>query len=127
MKTYSGEDRINGKIWYHYPVVTKYKTVTIFAVSPHHFFRVKIGKQDDKIVSGYDYELNSGLGGGCNPGRKWGEFDSYDEALEYELNKKVQMLQKIKEPNAAEKDALRRILKFVEAKFIQKDLFDSSY
>ncbi len=123
MKTYSGKDKINGDVWYKYPVIANYKTVTIFNVSSHHFFRIKIGKQDGKIVSGYDYQFKSGLGGGCNPGRKWGEFDSYDEALEYELNKTAQILQEIKEPDGAEKDALRRILKFRE-KFIQKDLFE---
>ena len=122
MKRYSGEDKINGVIWYNYPVLANYRTITVFEKSKHHFFRVKLGKQDGKVVSGYDYELESGLGGGCSPGRKWGEYKTKDEALITEIERMLNEFRNRKDDYAA-RDAVKRILKFKE-KFTQGELFD---
>lgn len=123
MKEYRGQDKINGVIWYHYPVLQKYKTVTIFDKGKHHYFRIRIGKQDNIIVAGYSYELETGPGGGCIPGRKWGEYESELEAITDILKRHIKELKERKFKTSAEKDALKRLSNYLENNIYQLKLF----
>ena len=70
--------------WYNYPVLQKGFEVISLCKSSKWYKQavIKIGKQDGVWVLGYDIN-----GGGCNPGRKWGEFSSRENAIRYFVSK----------------------------------------
>src|SRR3954465_14002420 len=68
--------------WYNYPVLQEeheWETIQLLR-KPHKFkgTKIKVGMQDGVWVLGYSF-----LSGGCNPGRKWGEFASRSHAILY--------------------------------------------
>ncbi len=77
--------------WWEYPVLSpsQFRTVYKFDKDGSGIVKVLIGKQDGFFVMGYHWEIYGSSvgcgGGGCYPGRKWGEFKSRDEAEEYAL------------------------------------------
>lgn len=76
--------RIDGKKdlpnpWHAYPVLCDYETVAIYQQG-REYLHALIGIQDGYWVAGVKMNYGSG-GGGFNPGRKWGQFATHDNAL----------------------------------------------
>ncbi len=76
---------IKQKDWWNYPLLKRWKT-PFRHEDKYSKVLVKIGTQNGFGVAGYDYRIWN-QGGGCNPGRKWGEYKSEKAAeiqtLEY--------------------------------------------
>lgn len=69
--------------WSDYPVLCDYETVVIYQQG-REYLHALIGIQDGYWVAGLKTNCGSG-GSGFNPGRKWGQFASRDNALLWAL------------------------------------------
>lgn len=65
--------------WSDYPVLTEYETVTVYR-NGRDYLDALVGQQDGWWTSGVHMEVD-GSGGGFNPGRKWGQFATRENAL----------------------------------------------
>lgn len=69
--------------WSNYPVLTEYETVAVYR-NGRDYLDVLVGQQDGWWVAVVHMEVNNS-GGGFNPGRKWGQFATRDNALLWAL------------------------------------------
>lgn len=69
--------------WSSYPVLTEYETVPVYR-NGRDYLDVLVGRQDGWWTAGVHMQVNSS-GGGFNPGRKWGQFATRDNALLWTL------------------------------------------
>lgn len=65
--------------WSDYPVLREYETVTVYR-NGRDYLDALVGQQDGWWVAGVHMEVG-GSGGGFNPGRKWGQFATRENAL----------------------------------------------
>lgn len=65
--------------WYDYPVLREYETVPVYR-NGRDYVDTIVGQQDGWWVSGVKMDVH-GSGGGFNPGRKWGQFTTRNNAL----------------------------------------------
>ncbi len=68
--------------WADYPVLQERKATELVQVDKHNHAEVRCYLQDGIPVMGYSFTTNNS-GGGCAPGRKWGEFTSLKAAERY--------------------------------------------
>ena len=69
--------------WSDYPVLTEYETVSVYR-NGRDYLDVLVGQQDGWWTSGVHMQVNNS-GGGFNPGRKWGQFSTRNNALLWAL------------------------------------------
>lgn len=69
--------------WSDYPVLREYETVTVYR-NGRDYLDALVGQQDGWWVAGVHMEVG-GSGGGFNPGRKWGQFATRENALLWAL------------------------------------------
>ena len=69
--------------WSNYPVLTDYETVTIYR-NGRNYLDALVGQQDGWWTAGVHMQIG-GSGGGFNPGRKWGQFSTRENALLWAL------------------------------------------
>lgn len=69
--------------WSNYPVLTEYETVTVYREG-RNFLDALIGQQDGWWTAGVHMQVG-GSGKGFNPGRKWGQFATRNNALLWAL------------------------------------------
>ncbi|MDC2616094.1 hypothetical protein PO249_01525 [Bacteroides ovatus] len=69
--------------WSDYPVLTEYETVTVYR-NGRDYLDALVGQQDGWWVAGVHMQVNSS-GAGFNPGRKWGQFSTRENALLWAL------------------------------------------
>jgi hypothetical protein len=69
--------------WSNYPVLTDYETVTIYR-NGRNYLDALVGQQDGWWTAGVHMQIG-GSGSGFNPGRKWGQFSTRDNALLWAL------------------------------------------
>ena len=80
--------------WYHYPVLKEGQFETIELLKKRSTWAgstIRVGVQDGVWTLGYSF-----LGQGCNPGRKWGEFNSRQDAITYFVKSKLPELEALK-------------------------------
>lgn len=79
--------------WYEYPVLQEgeFEKIELLEKKCILGSTIKVGIQDGVWTLGYDF-----LGRGCNPGRKWGEFESRENAIEYFILENLPRLEEIK-------------------------------
>lgn len=102
--------------WSHYPVLQpgNYETHTL-KVSERIYAKAKVGLQDGIPVMGYDWLDMSG-GGGCAPGRKWGEFTTLKDAEIYaweHLQGNIDERVRMGSDSAKVKQDLRKLLQMI--------------
>lgn len=90
--------------WINYPVLTNYETVSVYR-NGRNYLNALVGQQDGWWTAGVHMEI-AGSGGGFNPGRKWGQFASRDNALLWALG---WMLSKEETVGAARQAVLDKI------------------
>ena len=88
--------------WYDYPVLTEYETIHVHSDGRRHA-DLRVGIQDGFWTCGISYELTYG-GGGFNPDRKWGQFNSKEEAVLWGLGKLLASKLSPKEKSVKEKN-----------------------
>ena len=71
--------------WSDYPVLREYETVTVYR-NGRDYLDALVGQQDGWWVAGVHMEVG-GSGGGFNPGRKWGQFATRENALLWALGR----------------------------------------
>lgn len=76
--------------WYDYPVLKAYESIDVYRQGRSERITIKIGQQDGRWVASYDFWLGQ-EGGGSNPGRKWGDFNTRCDAMLYTLGKLREM------------------------------------
>ncbi len=108
--------------WSHYPVLQQgnYETHTL-QVSARIYAKAKVGLQDGIPVMGYDWLDMSG-GGGCAPGRKWGEFPTLKDAEIYaweHLQGKLDERVRMGSDSAKVKQDLRKLLQKISARLAE--------
>lgn len=69
--------------WSSYPTLTEYETVAVYR-NGRDYIDVLAGQQDGWWTAGVRVQV-CGSGSGFNPGRKWGQFASRDNALLWAL------------------------------------------
>lgn len=69
--------------WHAYPLLRDFETVVVYQQG-REYLHALIGMQDGYWVAGVKIKSCTG-GGGFNPGRKWGQFASHDNALLWAL------------------------------------------
>lgn len=69
--------------WSNYPTLTDYETVTIYR-NGRNYMDALVGQQDGWWTAGVHMQIG-GSGGGFNPGRKWGQFSTRENALLWAL------------------------------------------
>lgn len=69
--------------WSNYPTLTDYETVTIYR-NGRNYMDALVGQQDGWRTAGVHMQIG-GSGGGFNPGRKWGQFSTRENALLWAL------------------------------------------
>ena len=80
--------------WYNYPVLQKGQFESIELLKKPSYYigsTIRIGQQDGIWVLGYSF-----LSGSCNPGRKWGEFNSKEDAVNYFIDTNIKKLYQLK-------------------------------
>lgn len=68
---------------YDYPVLKDFENIAIYNDGVE-YITIHVGVQDGFWVVGASYKIGT-AGGGCYPGRKWGQFDSRDNAILWKL------------------------------------------
>jgi len=77
--------------WWNYPVLQagEYSTPFRYTGKDQTTVEINVGLQDGIPVMGYSWHINGESpgcgGGGCSPGRKWGEFPTLRDAELYAL------------------------------------------
>lgn len=69
--------------WYNYPVLSSFNQETIYSDGTD-FIIINTGVQDDVWVASVNYNLHP-FASGYSPGRKWGQFQSKNDARLYIL------------------------------------------
>lgn len=69
--------------WQSYPTLSDYETVPVYR-SGHDYVDVLVGQQDGWWTSGVRMQVG-GSAAGFNPGRKWGQFATRENALLWAL------------------------------------------
>ncbi|MCC4228398.1 hypothetical protein [Zunongwangia profunda] len=79
--------------WYAYPVLKKneFEVIKLTEKKTTYGAEIRVGIQDGVWTLGYSF-----LGSGCNPGRKWGEFKSREDAINYFINENLPKLEEMK-------------------------------
>ncbi len=123
MKTYKGDDKINGIIWYDYSVIQRKPLPSFEYESKECKVKIYVTKQDGVWVGSYEYDIDYGCVSGFNPGRKWGEFDSKEEAEEYYCTQLIRELKKVNLDNRCNLSNVIKALEEYYQKIWQYDLF----
>jgi hypothetical protein len=80
--------------WYQYPVLKapNFESIQLLKKStPWKGSTIRVGIQDGVYVLGFSF-----LTGSCNPGRKWGEFKTRQDAITYFVKKNLPEIEKLK-------------------------------
>lgn len=74
---------IKGKNWFNYPCLQKGEFETIVLSHGKTTFQIYVGQQEGHWVSGYNVSGAGGSssGGGCYPSRKWGDYETKEQAV----------------------------------------------
>jgi len=108
--------------WHNYPVLQegKYTTPFIYKKAKKVSIEISVGMQAGHAVAGYLYGIigtgEGCCGGGCNPGRKWGEFRTLDDAELYGLRHVWRRLLRAREEHPAVAVKVNAALRAMEAK-----------
>jgi len=108
--------------WYNYPVLAEgFETIVVY-LKDREDIKVRIGIQDGVWTAGYSFHIGDS-GGSRNPGRKWGEFASKDDAILYVLGEVEANLKLQRKRPVAALNALEREIKKVRFDKLQLSLF----
>lgn len=109
--------------WYDYNVLQngQYQTALIYSKN-RDYIKIHTGIQDGVWTSGHSYHVADSYSG-MNPGRKWGEFESKDDAILYELGFILEALEKAQKRTPAAIKAVQQEIKRIRFDKRQLTLF----